>query len=127
MKKGLPRERGVPLPSFGVMLNEVSRHYRRNSLEHVGRRVKRLKSCLAWGRADETTTDHLHEYAEKRQEEAANAMINREPAALRSVFNLALKAGKVKPEKGPYFEMLPENSQRIRARNLIRAGVRRSI
>jgi integrase len=110
-----PRPERTP-PSIGVMLNEALRYYRRKgrkSLEHVERHTKRLKVGFAGKRADEITTDHVNEYAEKRQdEEAANATINRELALLRLAFNLARKAGKIKPEMVPYFEMLPENNRR---------------
>ena len=110
-----PRPERTP-PSIGVMLNEALRYYRRKgrkSLEHVERHSKRLKAGFAGKRADEITTDHVNEYAEKRQEEeAANATINRELALLRLTFNLARKGGKIKPEMVPYFEMLPENNRR---------------
>ena len=110
-----PRAERTP-PSVGVMLNEALRYYRRKgrkSVEHVERHAKRLKAGFAGKRADEITTDHINEYAERRQdEEAANATINRELALLRLAFNLARKAGKIKPEMVPYFEMLPENNRR---------------
>lgn len=68
---------------------------------------------FAGKRADEITTDHVNDYAEARLEEgAANATVNRELAFLRLAFNLARKAGKLKPESVPYFEMLPENNRR---------------
>jgi integrase len=99
------------------MLNEALRHYRRKgrkSIEHVERHAKRLKAGLAGKRADEITTDHVNEYAEKRQDGgAANATVNRELALLRLAFNLARKGGKIKPETVPYFEMLPENNRRM--------------
>lgn len=111
-----PRPERTP-PSIGVMLNEALRYYRRKarkSLEHVERHAKRLKVGLAGKRADEITTDHVNEYAEKRQDAgAANATVNRELAVLRLAFNLARKAGKIKPETVPYFEMLPENNRRM--------------
>jgi integrase len=114
-KGNSPRPERTP-PSIGVMLNEAVRYYRRKgrkSLEHVERHSKRLKAGFAGKRADEITTDHVNEYAEKRQDqEAANATINRELALLRLAFNLARKAGKIKPEIVPYFEMLPENNRR---------------
>ncbi len=104
-------------PSIGVMLNEALRYYRRRgrkSLEHAERHSKRLKAGFAGKRADEITTDSVNEYAEKRQAEgAANATVNRELALVRLAFNLARKAGKIKPELVPYFEMLPENNRRM--------------
>ncbi len=75
--------------------------------------MKRLREGFAGKRADEITTDHVNDYAESRQGQGvANATINRELAFLRLAFNLARKAGKLKPEMVPYFEMLPENNRR---------------
>jgi integrase len=111
----IKRQERTP-PSIGMMLNEVVRFYRRKgrkSLEHVERHVKRLRAVIAGKRADEVTTDHVNEYAERRQAGgASNATINRELAVLRLAFNLARKAGKIKPEVLPCFEMLPENNRR---------------
>jgi integrase len=111
-----PRPERTP-PSIGVMLNEALRYYRRKgrkSLEHVERHAKRLREGFAGKRADEITTDNVNDYAEMRQDEGvANATVNRELAFLRLAFNLARKAGKVKPEMMPYFEMLPENNRRM--------------
>jgi integrase len=110
-----PRPERTP-PSIGVMLNEALRYYRRKgrkSLEHVERHAKRLREGFAGKRADEISTDNVNDYAEVRQDEGvANATINRELAFIRLAFNLARKAGKVKPEMMPYFEMLPENNRR---------------
>jgi integrase len=98
------------------MLNEGLRYYKRKgrkSLEHVERHAKRLREGFAGKRADEITTDNVNDYTETRQDEGmANATINRELAFLRLAFNLARKAGKLKPEMVPYFEMLPEDNRR---------------
>jgi integrase len=103
-------------PTLVAMLNEAIRFYRRKgrkSLEHVERHAKRLREGFAGKRADEITTDNVNDYAEARQGEGfANATINRELAFLRLAFNLARKAGKLKPEMVPYFEMLPEDNRR---------------
>jgi len=103
-------------PTLVTMLNDGLRFYRRKgrkSLEHVERHVKRLKSGLAGRRSDEITTDHVNQYVERRLDEAmSNASINRELAFLRLAYNLARKAGKLKAEMVPYFEMLPENNRR---------------
>ena len=103
-------------PTLVAMLNEAIRYYKRKgrkSLGHVLRHAKRLRVGFAGKRADEITTDHVNEYAEARLNAgAANATINRELAFLRLAFNLARKAGKLKPEAVPYFEMLPENNRR---------------
>ena len=103
-------------PTLVSMLREALRYYRRKgrkSTDHAHRHAKRLKEGFAGRRADEITTDDINSYAEKRQDEgAANATINRELAILRLAFNLARKAGKLKPEHIPYIEMLPENNRR---------------
>jgi integrase len=103
-------------PTLVAMLNEAIRYYRRKgrkSLEHVERHARRIRVGLAGKRADEITTDYVNDYAESRQDAgAANATINRELAFLRLAFNLARRAGKLKPEMIPYFEMLPENNRR---------------
>ena len=103
-------------PTLVAMLNEAIRYYKRKgrkSLEHVQRHVKRLREGFAGKRADEITTDDVNDYAENRQDVGvANATINRELAFLRLAFNLARRAGKLKPEMIPYFEMLPENNRR---------------
>lgn len=103
-------------PTLVTMLNDGLRFYRRKgrkSLEHVERHVKRLKAGFAGRRSDEITTDHVNQYVEKRlDEEMSNASINRELAFLRLAYNLARKAGKIKAEIVPYFEMLPENNRR---------------
>jgi integrase len=103
-------------PSLVATVNEALRYYRRKgrkSLEHVERHARRLKAGPAGKRADEITTDDVNEYAERRQDDgAANATLNRESAVLRLAFNLARKAGKIKPEMLPCFKMLPEDNRR---------------
>jgi integrase len=103
-------------PSIVAMLNEALRHYKRKgrkSYDCAKRHSNRLKKALAGKRADEITTDDVNEYAESRQDDgAANATANRELALLRLAFNLARKAGKIKPEMMPCFETLPENNRR---------------
>jgi len=103
-------------PTLVTMLNEGLRFYRRKgrkSLEHVERHVKRLKAGFAGRRSDEITTDHVNQYVENRLDQGmSNASINRELAFLRLAYNLARKAGKLKPEMVPYFDMLTENNRR---------------
>ncbi len=110
-----PRPDTAP-PSIVAMLNEALRYYRRKGRKSYGcvaRHAGRLKKGFAGKRADEISTDNVNDYVERRTDDGfGNATVNRELAFLRLAFNLARKAGKLKPEMVPYFEMLPENNRR---------------
>ena len=76
-----------------------------------GRRDKHLKEFFGEARAVEITPDRVTAYIAFRQQEAvANATINRELAALKRMFRLAEKAGKV--DRRPYIPMLAEDNIR---------------
>src|SRR5208282_5278651 len=84
-----------------------------------GRRIKKKHAPLEHARdffgdghlARNITTDRLTAFVAQRQEEkAANATINRSLAALRRAFNLAKRAGRVVDV--PYFPMLREDNAR---------------
>jgi integrase len=103
-------------PSLGAMLDRVIRYYEykeRRSIKDVRRRVERLRKWFRGKRGDEVTRERIEKYVNSRRSEGAeNGTINRELAALRLAYSLALKDGKIKPEMKPLFEMLPENNRR---------------
>jgi site-specific recombinase XerD len=62
-------------------------------------------------RALDVTTDRARKYISKRQsEKASNASINRELAALKRMFSLAVQAGTLSSK--PYIPRLEENNAR---------------
>ncbi len=68
----------------------------RRSLDKLLSRLRHLREFFGFDRAFDVTADRIDTYVAHRLEErAANATINRELAALRRAFRLALKAGKV--------------------------------
>jgi integrase len=59
------------------------------------------------------TTEHVGDYIAKRLgEKAKNATINRELAALKRMYKLAIKTGRLKLGEQPYFSMLKEKNVR---------------
>jgi len=82
---------------------------------HGPRRLKHeiahLEEAFAGWRAQDLTTDTIRAYTARRQKEgAANATINRELAAIRRAFNLAVAAGKFWHR--PHVPMLREANPR---------------
>jgi len=84
----------------------------KRSLEHVTRRVdQHLKPTFGGRRMAGITTTDVRAYIDKRQEEyAANASINRELAALKRMYSLAIQAGKLLHR--PHIPMLREDNVR---------------
>ncbi|MCX6543794.1 MAG: tyrosine-type recombinase/integrase [Acidobacteria bacterium] len=114
-------EQGVPVtPKIGRLkfddaAKDLITDYRVNgkkSLEHVTRRVdQHLKPTFGGRRMTGITTTDVRAYVDKRQKEAAaNASINRELAALKRMFSLAIQAGKLLHR--PYIPMLREDNAR---------------
>ena len=65
----------------------------KRSLDRAERSVKRLKGCFAEWKASNITTPAVRVYITKRQEaKAGDETINRELAALKRMFSLALQA-----------------------------------
>jgi integrase len=84
----------------------------RKAREHVARRIKKGRTPYfgGWRMANITTAD-IRKYIEQRQEAgAANATINRELAALKRMFSLAIQAGKLLQR--PHIPMLQERNAR---------------
>ena len=83
----------------------------RRSLDRMEAAVGHLRLFFAGTRALDITADRVTAYVTRRQaEKAANATINRELAALKRMFRLAERAGKV--AERPYISMLQENNIR---------------
>ena len=78
----------------------------RKSLDRVEDAVDHLKGFLAGWRALAISTDRVVAYVRHRQDqEAANATINRELAALKRMFRLGERAGKV--VRRPFIAIAP--------------------
>jgi len=96
------------------LLDDLVTDYRTNgrkSLDGVERIVVRLKVAFGYRRAHDLSASDVRAYTAKRQEEKAeNATINRELAALKRAFNLALKDEKIL--RKPHIPMLAEHNVR---------------
>lgn len=99
---------------FEEMKEDFLNDYRVNgkrTLDKAEEKAERLAGFFAGWRAVDINTAEVNKYIAKRQEEgAAPATINRELAALKRMFNLAIKAGKQFHK--PYIPMLREDNVR---------------
>lgn len=112
--------RGVPLTAkigrlrFEDAAADLVTDYKINgkrSVGHVERHVKRLKVYFGGMRLAAINGAEIRKYVEKRQTAgAANATINRELAALRRMFTLAVDAGKLISR--PKIRLLAEHNAR---------------
>lgn len=114
-------ERGIPVnPKMGRitfdeaatdLLNDYTVN-RKKSHDHVKRRLDlALTPAFSGKRLIAITTDVIRQYTANRQASgAANATINRELAALKRMFTLAIQAGKLHAK--PHIPMLRENNTR---------------
>ncbi len=83
----------------------------RKSLDRMEDAVNHLREFFAGSRAQAISTERTLAYVRHRQDQkAANATINRELAALKRMFRLGDKAGKV--VRRPYIDMLREHNAR---------------
>ena len=100
---------------FGDLASLLLDKYRANgrkSLDRMEDAVDHLKEFFAGCRAQALSTERTLAYVRHRQEQqAANATINRELAALKRMFRLGEKAGRV--VRRPYIAMLQERNARI--------------
>jgi integrase len=113
--------RGVPLSAkigqlrfeeaAADLINDYTVNGKR-AIEHVQRRIdKGLAPWFGMRRMASLTTSDIRAYVADRQEKgAANATINRELAALKRMFTLAMQAGKLLAK--PYIPMLDEDNVR---------------
>ena len=105
----------VDKTTFGQIKDMLLDHYRANerkSLDRVEDAVAHLESFFGLSRrVRDIAADRITAYiAARRKEDAANATINRELAALKLMLRLGERAGKV--VNRPYIGMLEENNRR---------------
>jgi integrase len=100
--------------TFEEMKADLLKDYQVNakkSLRSAKLSSQHLTEFLAFDRALDITTDRVRTYISQRQgETASNATINRELAALKRMFSLAVQAGKLSSK--PYIPALEENNAR---------------
>ena len=100
--------------TFDGMAQDIQRDYETNgkrSLRSVTLSITHLQGFFGLDRALDITTDKIRAYISHRQSEgASNASINRELAALKRMFSLAIQAGKLSSR--PYISTLEENNAR---------------
>jgi integrase len=83
----------------------------RRSMRRVDASVKQLKAAFGMDRAVDITTDRVKSYVvQRRAAGAANATINRELAALKRAFKLAVDAERL--SRAPHIAMLDEHNAR---------------
>src|SRR5262249_3207340 len=100
--------------TFEEMAEDLLRDYevnKRKAVKIVEYPIKHLRKSFALDRALDITTDRINVHiADRQQEGAKNATINRELAALKRMFSLAVQAGKLSSK--PYIPTLEENNAR---------------
>jgi integrase len=106
-----PREEKV---TFEELAQDLVNDYRinaRRAIDAVKYPIKHLRKGFGFDRALDITTDRIRTYIARRQgEKASNATVNRELAALKRMFSLAVQAGKLSAK--PYIPTLEENNAR---------------
>ena len=107
-----PAAERVTFDDLAHMILDDYRANRKKSLADVDWRIRRhLSPFFGQQRAHEITTVNVKAYIAHRQEEGAkNGSINRELAALKRMFNLALQSEKI--IKKPHIPSLEENNAR---------------
>lgn len=81
------------------------------SLRRVDGALKNLRRYFGLDRAVDITTDRIQSYiVQRREDEAANATINRELAALKRAFKIAVDAERL--SRAPHIAMLEEHNAR---------------
>jgi integrase len=115
LARGIPVTPRVGRIRFDELAEDVVNDYQVNgkrSLGHLKRRLKKHLTPFFAGRfVSAITTAEIRKYIVSRQKAgASNAEINRELAALKRAFNLAVQAGKLFNK--PHVPMLRENNVR---------------
>lgn len=100
--------------TFEEMAQDLVRDYQvnaRRALAAIQFPIRHLRESFALDKALDITTDRVKAHIARRQQEgASNATINRELAALKRMFSLAVQAGKLASK--PYIPTLEENNAR---------------
>src|SRR5215813_239967 len=100
--------------TFDDLANALVTEYQINakrSVRSVQLSIVHLERSLGPLRAVDITTDRIKAHVLERQKEgAANASINRELSALKRMFSLAVRSGKL--SQGPFIPMLQEDNAR---------------
>jgi integrase len=100
--------------TFEELAGDLVRDYtvnKRKAVKIIEYPIKHLRKSFGLSRAFDLTTDRINAHIERRQQEGAkNATINRELAALKRMFSLAVQAGKLSSK--PHIPTLEENNAR---------------
>ncbi len=100
--------------TFEELSEDLLRDYqvnKRKAAKIIQYPIKHLKNSFTLYKARDLTTDRINGHIARRQQEGAkNATINRELAALKRMFSLAVQAGKLSSK--PYIPTLEENNAR---------------
>ena len=106
-----PREERVTFEDLAKALLTDYEINRRRSVRSARLSISHLREFFGLERAVDITTDRIKAYASARQREgAANASINRELAALKRMFSLAVQDGRL--SNAPYIPSLEEDNAR---------------
>ena len=102
--------------TFDELAEDMRTDYKVNgkkSLVRAERSVNHLKRHFGGRKANQISTPAINRYIQMRlEEEAANASINRELAALKRMLNMGAKATPPKVDRVPHIPMLRENNVR---------------
>jgi integrase len=106
-----PTEEKVSFDDIAEMLRQDYKVNARKAAKAITYPIKHLENTFGLDRALDITTDRIKAHIGQRQDSGAkNATINRELAALKRMFSLAMQAGKLSSK--PYIPTLEENNAR---------------
>jgi integrase len=106
-----PRHERITVEELPQGLERDYKIHGRKSLPELRAHLRAIRSYFSLDRTLAVTSDRIRDYIVHRQEQgAAPATINRELAALRRAFNLAVEAGTI--AQAPKFTSLPEHNIR---------------
>jgi integrase len=106
-----PRQEKITVEELLIGLERQHEVLGRKGLAQLKSHLKHIRRVFGMDRAIAVSTRRLHDYAAQRQQEgAANATINRELEGLQRGYNLGLEAGTL--SLAPRFPSLPEHNAR---------------